>query len=69
MCDETAEGNARARIEQGKNGLKDHSPDVFKIDIDTLRAGFCEQVLRKRQTKCMDDVFAAQAAGVRSAMR
>jgi len=23
----------------------------------------------KRQTKCMDDVFAAQAAGVRSAMR
>ena len=23
---------------------------------------------RKRQTKCMDEVFAAQAAGVRSAM-
>ena len=23
----------------------------------------------KRQTKCMDDVFAAQAAGVRSAIR
>ena len=26
-------------------------------------------VVRKRQTKRMDDVFAAQAAGVRSAMR
>jgi hypothetical protein len=26
-------------------------------------------LMRKRQTKCMDEVFAAQAAGVRSAMR
>ena len=26
-------------------------------------------IFRRRQTKCMDDVFAAQEAGVRSAMR
>ena len=28
-----------------------------------------QQLISMRQTKCMDDVFAAQEAGVRSAMR
>lgn len=40
VCDQAAEGNARARIEQGENSLKYQPPYAFKIHIYTLRAGF-----------------------------
>ena len=39
------------------------------IELGGYEAGLARVEERKRQTKCMDDVFAAQAAGVRSAMR
>ena len=47
MCDQTAEGNARARIEEGKNGLEDFSANAFKIDIDALGAGLRKEVLQR----------------------
>jgi len=35
MCDQTAEGNSRARIKEGRTA-RTPLPDVFKIDIDTF---------------------------------
>jgi hypothetical protein len=41
---------------------------VVSVRIDQCRCPGME-IECKRQTKCMDDVFAAQTAGVKSAMR
>lgn len=47
--------------------LSDFAVKQFEVGFARLQS-VMTYFTSKRQTKCMDDVFAAQAAGVRSAM-
>jgi hypothetical protein len=76
--------SSEMHCEGGKTSIHEDLRVGFKILADSARSRRQKRslalrhglffngwphLLRKRQTKCMDDVFAAQAAGVRSAMR
>ena len=42
MCDQSADGHARERIEEREDGIEDSAADVFEVDVDAFRAGGLE---------------------------
>ena len=80
-----SEGHPKARFLASKDGggfgrswesgqtrlcfLQDAQNLIFSITLIPSSPYPGSPLIRKRQTKCMDEVFAAQAAGVRSGMR